>query len=144
MSGRSRQRIALLALAAAAVAGCATDETPPGYYEAAEEVRRNLKTPAGHTYGELVQQRTRNAHERAARRCYVHVPDSRGAHLLYQLDAEGGPRETFVYPPSEFGACVSQALGNLETFDLPPPPEADYWIGLPVELRAHPPGRPDP
>ena len=86
----------------------------------------------------------RNRLERVTRRCSVRFPEKRGARLLYRLDAEGRAVESIVYPETPLGECIRDDLGGLEAFSLPPPPRADHWISVPVPLRAHPLGGPDP
>jgi len=134
----------LALLAPLALAACASETTPDGYYEASREVRLSLKTPEGHAYGEVVARRSRDRLERTARRCAVRALDQRGVRLLYRLDAEGRPVESIVYPETPLARCIQEDLGSLEELELPPPPAPDYWIRLPVPLLAHPPGAPDP
>lgn len=113
---------------ALALVACATDAPPAGYYEALREIRLNLRSPEGGYYARQVFLKMRNDVERVARRCYVEAPDTRGAQLLYRLDAEGAPTESIVHPPAPFAECVHRGLRNLEDFDLPPPPREEHWI----------------
>lgn len=126
---RSTLRLALASLGAGlALASCATDATPPGYYEALREIRLNRSSPEGGYYARRVYLKMRNDVERVARRCAVREPDQRGAMILYRLDAAASPTQSIVYPPAPFAACVHRGLRDLEDFDLPPPPRDGHWI----------------
>jgi len=111
---------------------CATAATPPGYPDAVDEVRRNLKTREGRRYNKHVFQRTRNEFDRIYVRCHVRSPSSIRVHVLYRLDPQGKPLESIVYPPTTLGECVRKGLADLEQFELIPPPKGDYWIVLPA------------
>jgi len=113
---------------ALALAACATGSPPAGYYEALREVRLNLRSPEGGYYARRVYYEMRNDVERLSSRCYVREPDTRGAQILYRLDAAGRPTESIVYPPAPFAECVHRGLRSLEDFDLPPPPGEPHWI----------------
>ena len=41
-------------------------------------------------------------------------------------------REVRRNPANAFTECVHEGFGDLDRFELPPPPTADYWIVLPA------------
>lgn len=126
---------AAVALAMLAVSwGCAPEMLPPGYDDAAREVRDNLRTAQGRSYRRAVENELSRRLQRAARRCYVHAPETRGVRLLYRLDESGNPTESIVYPDTAFGRCVQTDIGQ---FELPPPPEPGYWVSFGVAPRSN-------
>lgn len=130
--GETVSRIPLLPTWAAALVlatGCITSQKPDGYEEAIREARLNASAIENHGYHAKVGRLLRNPIERAGRRCSVTIPDTRGARLLYRLDAAGVPTEVLIYPDADLGHCVYEAIRDVP---LPPPPEPDYWIAIGV------------
>lgn len=107
---------------------CAANAGPPGYQEAIREARQNLKSKEGSRYKRQTGKIFRKAFRKAGRRCFVRIPDKRGATVLFRLDAVGDPDRSIVYPSrSELAHCILESAGK---FRLPAPPEPDYWIAV--------------
>jgi len=114
--------------------GCAADAGPPGYQAALREAKLNFGSAEGSRYRRQIEKLVRATFSDSIGPCYVQIPDTRGANLLYRLDASGETAELIVYPPdSEFAGCVLDGAPELE---LPPPPKPGYWIS--IRLVAHP------
>jgi hypothetical protein len=119
-----------------AVASCAPSTKHPGYEDAIREARRNIRSGGGVRYARLARRHVGKDLREVARLCQLRIPDKRGVTILYRLDTSGDPLETIVYPDEELGACMREGL---DFFPLPPPPEADYWLGLSVPASSNPP-----
>lgn len=122
------QRMLVVIIAPIWLLSCAAETGPPGYQDGIRLAKLNLKSQAGSRYKRQTQRIFRKAFRKASRRCYVQIPDKRGATVLYRLDAIGDPVESIVYPTrSELAGCVLESAGK---FKLPAPPEPDYWIAV--------------
>ena len=122
-----------LALAAALLAASTTfAETNPTI--ARETAESNAKTPAGRRYESALESSLDSWLRKALEKCLKGVTkeDAVSFDFLVRIGDNGKAEEVLYAPETAVGRCAKE---DFEDAKYPFPPQAHWWVKIPVEIR---------
>ena len=112
--------------------GAVAEEKPTSLSDARAAVEANLKTPAGKAYDGQLGNDFLEKHLAEVRQCKTSAGnDLRSFWFLLKLEKDGTVKEILLYPETRLGACARQSLLKDR---FPPPPRADYWASIYLQI----------
>jgi hypothetical protein len=129
------KRIALVALALAFLAAgpaAAQEKTSPTV--ARETAESNAKTPAGRRYESALESSLDSWLRKALEKCLKGVTkeDAVSFDFLVRIGDNGKAEEVLYAPETAVGRCAKE---DFEDAKYPEPPQAHWWVRIPVEIR---------
>ncbi len=130
MKGTARVALALALLAAGPAA--AQEKTSPTI--ARETAESNAKTPAGRRYESALESSLDSWLRRALEKCLKGVTkeDAVSFDFLVRIGDNGRAEEVLYAPETSVGRCAKE---DFEDAKYPFPPQAHWWVKIPVEIR---------
>ncbi len=130
---RALLRAALLsALLAPSAPGAAEEKTNPTI--ARETAESNAKTPAGRRYESALESSLDSWLRKALEKCLkgVSKEDAVSFDFLVRIGENGRAEEVLFSPETSVGRCAKE---DFEDAKYPFPPQAHWWVKIPVELH---------
>lgn len=109
------------------LAAGATADTPESRFsQALAAAKDNRATPEGVGYDRLLATYLQGENPRAISACFKSIPhaDTTAFEIAFLVGTGGEVREALVWPETNTGVCVKDAL---KTKTLPAPPADTYW-----------------
>jgi len=127
------RRLAVLVLLILA-AGAAAEEQKTNPTVARETAESNAKTPAGRRYQSALESSLDSWLRKAMEKCIKGVPkeDAVSFDVLVRISKTGGAEEVAFEPDTSVGRCAERDFRDAK---YPSPPEASWWVKIPVELH---------
>jgi hypothetical protein len=125
-------RLALLSLLLAAPLAASAEGTSPTV--ARETAESNAKTPAGRRYQSALESSMDSWLRKALEKCIKGVTkeDAVSFDVLVEIGDNGRPEEVLFSPETSVGRCAKE---DFQDAKYPTPPQAHWWVRIPVELR---------
>ena len=128
-------RTALVALALAFFAAgpaAAREKTSPTV--ARETAESNAKTPAGRRYESALESSLDSWLRKALEKCLKGVTkeDAVSFDFLVRIGDNGKAEEVLYAPETAVGRCARE---DFEDAKYPDPPQAHWWVRIPVQIR---------
>ena len=122
----------LSALLVPAVSAAAEEKTNPTI--ARENAESNAKTPAGRRYESALESSLDSWLRKALERCIkgLSKEDAVSFDFLVRVGENGRAEEVLFSPETSVGRC---ARADFESAKYPSPPQAHWWVRIPVELH---------
>jgi hypothetical protein len=123
---------AAVLLSLAAFAAAEEGKTNPTI--ARETAESNAKTPAGRRYESALQSSLDSWLRRAMEKCIkgVSKEDAVSFDVLVRISKSGEAEEVTFEPETAVGRCAERDFRDAK---YPSPPEASWWVRIPVELH---------
>ena len=127
---RAPAAVLLLALAG----GAAADEGKTNPTVARETAESNARTPAGRRYQSALQSSMDSWLRRALEKCIKGVAreDAVSFDVLVRISSTGQAEEVAFEPETSVGRCAERDFRDAR---YPSPPQASWWVKIPVQLR---------
>ena len=127
---RALAAVLLLALAG----GAAADEGKTNPTVARETAESNARTPAGRRYQSALQSSMDSWLRRALEKCIKGVSreDAVSFDVLVRISSTGQAEEVAFEPETSVGRCAERDFRDAR---YPSPPQASWWVKIPVQLR---------
>ena len=127
---RALAAVLLLALAG----GAAADEGKTHPTVARETAESTARTPAGRRYQSALQSSMDSWLRRALEKCIKGVSreDAVSFDVLVRISKTGEAEEVAFEPDTSVGRCAERDFRDAK---YPSPPQASWWVKIPVELH---------
>jgi hypothetical protein len=124
--------LALAAVLLAANPVSAEERTSPTI--ARETAESNAKTPAGRRYESALESSLDSWLRKALEKCLkgVSKEDAVSFDFLVQIGDNGRAEEVLFSPETAVGRCAKE---DFQDANYPTPPQAHWWVKIPVELK---------